>query len=328
MAILLGLMDKETKQEFESEKQDIQRAKRTELQLMKSDLNERLVKTRTEFGAKLPIGEFTKIVDRVSIRDDLVLLARVHLLISYFENYPALRQRLQSGRYPPHAQIELDHRGEFPPRPQLEIHIPEAMLFEDMCYFFNEVWASSGRPQPLGYSIEDKKAIKEMAAVKRGTVLSAFHMVEAFANGISYEVQLTKLSELSEKERILITEWDHKRRTQRFVNLRDKLLKYPRLLIGSPHPILDESSCPELKYFLTEVKSLRDAIVHQNPSVAHPLVANKGRLFSEIGLEDCEKVVDNAVALIEKISEGLGKRKPFWLQKRTQDGPFDDSVFS
>lgn len=321
MAILLGHMNREIKGDFSAQEQDIRSATNARLEIRIDDLKHRIDSIREEYGATLRIGEYAKIIKSSRIREDLTLIMRVHALLSYFSDYPVNKSLMLDGRYPPHALIELDHRGELDPHEAVEIHLPEAMLFEDMCYFFNKVYRLSKTEFVPSPSIEAKKIAKELAALKRGVILSAFHMVEAYVNGLAYEIKLTKSDQLTEKEKILVTEWDAKNKVQKFVSARDKLLKYPKILMGKAHPLLDEANCPDLRFLLTEAKRFRDSITHQNPS------GEKGKTFSEISYENCEKTVDSAIGVVDKLCIAMEREKPFWLQKRPEKGFFDDSVF-
>src|SRR6266404_2636635 len=196
---------------------------------------------------------------------------------------------------------------------QLQFHILEAMLFEDMCMFWNE--ASNINPDPKQPHLE-KLQLKRLAALLRAAVSSAFYMVEAFCNGIAVEVFLTHSESLNEKDLQRVTEWDARNNRPKYVTMRDKLLHYPRLLAGAPAPLVQETNSSEFSYFLSSAKEFRDAIVHANPAPNYETLApQRSQTFMRLNHAECGKIVDCSVAVIDQIANAIGRRKcVFWLQ--------------
>ncbi len=126
----------------------------------------------------------------------------------------------------------------------------------------------------------------------------------------------------------LLTEWDEGRHKPRFVSTRDKLLKYPRLILGTPHTVLDENTCPELAFFVNEAKELRDAIVHA-VTARKDEEAQHYKEFAIMTLryDKVEKIVDCAIVIIETIQQAMQGPRLKWLIRRGTDGFFPDSVF-
>ena len=144
----------------------------------------------------------------------------------------------------------------------IELRILEAALFEDMCVLFNRGWALH---EASGIKPLDKRELNEQAALRRAAVLASFYLVEAYLSSIAFDYLVDHASDPRTSDTDKITEWDHVKDKQRLVAFRDKVLHYPRIILGLPHPPLQENNCPEVKLLLTEAKQFRDAIVHANP---------------------------------------------------------------
>ena len=80
---------------------------------------------------------------------------------------------------------------------------------------------------------------------------------------MAFDILLTQ--NVSEKEEIKLLEWDKKKKRKRFLTLRDKVIQYPKIAVGSEHPILDESNFPELKLIFLGEKTVRNTLIHPNP---------------------------------------------------------------
>jgi hypothetical protein len=133
-------------------------------------------------------------------------------------------------KLPPHAPVSIDplciglnYPGGF------EVRLLEASLFEDMCSLFNqshECFAAIPRSHSPGAIIR-KIVAKRHASLMRSTVSAAFYFVEGYVNCLATDHVHAHGKQLSEKDRVLLTEWDSSRNRYRFVNTRDKLVQYP-----------------------------------------------------------------------------------------------------
>ena len=264
-----------------------------------------------------------------------------YLFRGYSEAFP------KSHQLPEHTRIAIDVQGITKPGQLGEIRIIEAALYEDMAALFNRAWELA----PLVKSLDVAKVlIKESAAVRRGCVLASFYMVEAYLNSIAFDHLVQHQDKLSPNELNLMTEWDHAKHRERLVSFRDKLLHYPRIILGLTHPPLQENNSPEVMALLDEAKAFRDAIVHANPRP--DLLTGelrKEERFWEIGsptpifraspydvlpkkIEDPTRwiaIVDTSIAVIEQIEAVIhgGTDRLWWLKHRSVDGLFDESVF-
>ena len=163
----------------------------------------------------------------------------------------------------------------------------EATLFEDMCSLFN---LATDKNERAGAVLHGLRAKKEFDALLRAATSTALYFVEAYLNGLAYDHYFTKKDKLDEDSKKKLTEWDEKRNRPSYLSLRDKLLQYPRIILGEQHPPLNES----------------------NPD------------FGEV-----QKLVDSAVSLVRKVElavQGSDERLS-WMRDRGPDGFFPKEVF-
>src|SRR6266705_845369 len=326
MIILLAHMNRTVKTRLDAERAALATANKRQLQLGIDKLSAQIKKLRSKTGATQPLGIYRRFLEvQVTVvpQGEFILSLPAYLALSLFSKYPRVAKSLEEDTPPPHAAIEIDYRGRYEPQERFQFHILEAMLFEDMCMFWNE--ATAIRPEAKRPHSE-KIQVKRLAAVLRAAVSSAFYMVEAFCNGIAVEVVLSRRDSLTDKELQRVTEWDAAKGTRRFVSVRDKLFLYPRLLVGAPAPLVQENNSPELSYFLSSAKEFRDAIVHANPAPDYETLApQKSQTFMRLNYGECAKIIDCSVSVIEQISTATGRRKSvFWLQHRQENGLFDE----
>jgi hypothetical protein len=228
-----------------------------------------------------------------------------------------------------------------------EIRIIEAALFEDMCAMFNWAWDLTPRCiRPAA----TKRDIKAAGAARRGTVVAAFYLIEAYLNSLAFDHVANHNDHLSEADLGKLTEWDYGKNRQRFVSFRDKLLGYPRIILGVAAPPLQENNCPEIAFLLRQAKNFRDAIVHANPKPdPNTLEVEKDLAFWKIGScnpifqadagsssssQELEtnlwmRTADNAIEVVAKIETVIhgDVSRLFWLTRRPEGGPFPESVF-
>lgn len=306
---------------------DVDRAtlKAANKQKMKVSINiasNRLTKLRRETGANFPIGTYTQFLRNHIYPEGKVLLLQ---LITLFSKYPGIADALSNDEVPIHASVELDCQGKYEDSGGFQYRILEAMLFEDMCSFWNEACVILTTDKLHS----KKRNIKRLHSCYRAAVSSTFYMVEAYCNGIANEVMLTRSDELTEKERQLLTGWDAKQDRSRYLTVRDKLLQYPRLFLRALAPPIQENNSAELAYFLSRAKEFRDAIVHANPAHDYKTLGpKKTQTFENLNHAECAKVVDCSISVVDQVVTAIGRRKAaFWLQKRRSDGLFDESVF-
>jgi hypothetical protein len=228
-------------------------------------------------------------------------------------------------RFPHHAQIGLDFERSFAIG-QVEFYLPEAVLYEDMCASFNLALESHR-------SVEQKPAvkleIKKHYLFLRMAVLSAYYFVEAYLNGLAFDYWWDNQRKVSTADGDLLTEWDSARGVKRWRNFRTKALQYPKLIVGSGHPLLTETNSASLKTLLTMGKEIRDAIVHQSPRPEGGEISAKMKWLPQLRLNDVAAVVDAAVGFVLELNPRLGNYsiQLDWIYARGTDGLFPKECF-
>lgn len=326
MLALLAFMNAPTKRELAARRAAIDRASKKSLQATRNSLKQKLTELRRDVGATRALGYYATMLKRIKDIQGRVVTIPAYVGLALFSKYPRVVEAVKNDELPAHAHIELDIQGRYEPQDRLQLHILEAMLFEDMCRFWNdscEIIIDPERPHAM------KAEIKRRSALYRAAVSSAFYMVEAYCNGIAFEVFATRKDELSDRELEMVTERDIKHSRPKYLTIRDKILHYPRLLARAAAPLLQENNCPDLAFFLSNAKQFRDAIVHASPALTpDTLQPEKGRLFVGLDHEQCARVVDSAISVVQKIASAIERPKSiFWIQPRQSDGRFDPSVF-
>jgi hypothetical protein len=329
MFVLLARMNFSVRARFEAERRVLGEASKRQLQAGISRLSNELKRLRRETGATQPIGSYARFLS-VQVAGvegtEVVLSLPMYMALFLFSKYPNIAKRLEDHDLPAHAFIELDYGGSYESPGYFQFLIPEAMLFEDMCSFWND---ASSIKLDTSKPYSQKRQLKKHKALLRGAVSSAFYMVEAFCNGIALEAYLTRLGSLGETDLQRITERDGRTGRQKYQSMRDKILHYPRLLMNASAPVIQENNSPELSYFLSSAKELRDAIVHANPAPDYETFApQKSQTLFRLNQVQCAEVVDCSIAVVDQIATAIGRRKSvFWLQHRQENGLFDESVF-
>ena len=166
----------------------------------------------------------------------------------------------------------------------------------------------------------------------RAAVLSAFYFVEAYLNGVAFDFVIRNGKTLSEQEAEFLMEWDGKLNREKWVNFKDKLYKYPRVISGSQHPLLTDSNSAEVKLLLTKAKEVRDSVVHQSPKPDFSTIGLPGTKlasFIHLRLADATEIVDASISVVRKLNAALGKNgiNVDWLFDRDASGRFPENAF-
>jgi len=215
----------------------------------------------------------------------------------------------------PHTLVHVDFTGK-----DLDTYLPEASLYEDMCYAFNQAVASKGG--------ETKSEGKAHTFYIRTTIIAAFNFVECYFNGLAFDFVTTTRRTLSQAARDLLSEWDSKHKRQRFVKFRDKAVQYPKIILNRKIPPFQESSCKSLDVLMQHI-NLRDAVVHSSPRVIDGEVP-KVRNLVEMRFDDAVRVADAAVDFVKHVDDEIyhGKYDNTWLFPRSADSRFPAESFA
>ncbi len=106
----------------------------------------------------------------------------------------------------PHSLVHVDFDGE-----DKDVYLPEASLYEDMCFAFNQGWASKDH--------KPKAQLKAHVCYVRTSVISAYNFVESYLNGIAFDFLVTARRKVPQNDHDLLTEWYSKKQRQKYVNL-------------------------------------------------------------------------------------------------------------
>lgn len=118
---------------------------------------------------------------------------------------------------------------------EIEVYLLEAKLYEDMCGLFNLAKEIAGKVDAHKQG-KSKTDSKKLEACCRATATSAFYFVESYLNGLAYDHYVTHMKSLDVKSNQILTEWDIQKNCPCYLSLREKILQYPRIILGSTHP--------------------------------------------------------------------------------------------
>ena len=253
---------------------------------------------------------------RATPEGKLAFVRKAHLskLIRWYDHYPR----------PAHCQIGFPKDG--CENWAIEWRLLEALLYEDMCALYNLSVDLSRKAESSAGSNG-----KQANALRRAVVTAAFYFLESYLNGLAYDFLATTQRSLSEKELELLTEWVATKNARRYASFRDKLLQYPKIILGLEPPPLQESNCMPLAFMLQQIKTLRDAIVHASPvtfNSTEGMSAKELALF-DMQLELIDRIVDETIALVRTIENTVRGTNAFldWLNDRDQ-GRFPEAALA
>ena len=261
---------------------------------------------------------------------------------------------VKNTRCPLGALIQLDIFGaDTRSVPQTVTQVPHINLYEDMALHFNQAVKISKEVTVAGSDIE--KALlptKQLHASVRATVTFGIHCVEAYLNSIASDYLLRcgkKHQAIKVSHMELLTERKQDGKVS-FVKLRDKILQYPKIIIGTQEPPFQESSCQAMQVVLEANNDYRNSIVHGSPGIDYGAIKQYGsglldssryesldqifqpkmHYFYEVNLEYASKVVDAVVELIQQIDRSTSGTNDglFWLFPRNEEGVFPRDAFA
>lgn len=329
LAVLGNLMTSSSRAELERHKAELnEKATIKRVQELVHSCDQRLTELRDLLGAKIPNGRLVELLRFIETAPaGKALFVRKSLFNELFAHPERTYKPFES--VPAHAMV-LAHLTK-PDR-----HIPpevfdwksvEATLFEDMCSLFN---LATDKNERAGAPLHGLRAKKEFDALLRAATSTTLYFVEAYLNGLAYDHYFTKKDKLDEDSKKKLTEWDEKRSRPSYLSLREKLLQYPRIILGQQHPPLNESNCPEISFLCGRAKLLRDSIVHASPQPDQvTLEPFKETILFNPDFGEVQKLVDNAVSLVRKVELAVQGSDAHlsWMQDRGPDGFFPKEVF-
>jgi hypothetical protein len=219
---------------------------------------------------------------------------------------------------PLHANLMLSWAGE------VEWSLLEARVFEDMAALSNQ----AERHSPDLASKQEYR--KGRTALYRAASLNAINLVEAYLNGVAADYYFAEITHLDELTKELLLDWDFVRNRPKFLSLRDKMLKYQRIILKTEHAPIQESNCPELAYLITAVKTLRDALVHPSPDTLSHVSTSKEEVLSALTADTARTTINTAITVVRQLASVLygNEDRLFWLFARDTNGFFPSDAFA
>ena len=304
-----------------------EKLKKAEIRKRNHILESKILEIRQKFGAKVPNSVFVQLAAKAGAVPGKDFLVPKFYIKEYFKDYGKVLPIFDL--LPEHASIGFHDGSERESVGGIEVYILEVKLYEDMCGLFNlakELVEKIG-PNRQGKS---KAYSKKLEACCRATATSAYYFIESYLNGLAYDHYVTHKETLDDKTKQILIEWDMQKGCSRYLSLREKLLQFPRIILGLSHPPLQENNCAEAKFLLERVKVLRDAIAHPTPgpNLIKMEPGKEGELFNT-DFKEVESIVDNSIALVRKIERLIrgDELRLDWLHNRASDGSFPDIVF-
>ena len=328
MLILANHPDRQSPQEIEALTLEIQEEKnRKRLKLLIDQLLTAINGQQKIFRIVASRSDLNRLVEwtRESIEPGqaaFVPYGMISRCLSYYEPH----------KIRPHARISVDPNCVWRHVPHdFEIRMLETSLYEDMCLLWNMTsHANSDIPRwkstaGLDYKIPAKRHV----ALMRATVLAAFYFVESYINGVAEDFLYANEGRIADKDKALLKEWDAVKGQRISVSTKNKIIKYTRIVTGAPGPPLDERNCPELSYFATTAKEIRDSIVHASASFdPNKPFPGKEKVFMRLNQGEVSKIVDSSIVLVGKVETLVYGEIPPWLYSRGPNGIFEDQVFT
>lgn len=313
------------KDEFEDTKKAIDTFDKRDLREFIERIKSAISDLRKLYGIKVDnsiLVDFWDKVESLNWPAGKILYIHKYAIKDWFKKYSVTFPAFDN--FPEHAQIGIDpgilrrKRGE-----GVNVFILEAVLFQDMCGLFNVA-----KTQYNSINIKKDSGIKwkTFCSILHATIIAGYNFLESYLNGLAIDFYIMNKDKLDEKTIRLLTDWDFESNRPRYISLRDKMLQYPRIILGLEHPPLQESNCAEMK-FLIESKYRRDSIIHPSPN---PDFGNqRTNDFLNPNFEEVVNIIDNIILFVFKLKELIrGNHNSIdWFSQRTDDGLFPESVF-
>jgi hypothetical protein len=272
-----------------------------------------------------------KTEDLQAIFDDLtggppgtLLYVTVGSLLATCRNYREIIPDIEG--LPLHTKIGIEDGARRTEPGRYRIYLAELQAFHDLAALHNHA-EELGRG--LAYEGAQPQIRKTLDALCRSAIVAGYAVIESYLNGLAFDFLLVLPRTLSANEEETLKEVGSNGRP-RFVGLRDKLLKYPRIVCGAPAALLDEASCAELAYLLGEPKAIRDAIVHASPN-KELIEREPGTpvMLLHVGFDTVLALSKAVVGFLRKIEPAIrgNASRLWWLEDVGADGRFPTNVF-
>jgi len=322
----LHLSTKDYRKRIDTALLNLDSASKTLLRRQINLLENEISQLRSKYKVVAPTSTLLELLDAAELRPQGYITLPKYRVRDFAKDFHKIVPRF--GSLPEHARVGF-HSGHVRQNPgELEIFILEAKIYEDMCCLFN-LAAEARDKLALASGIRSKMEIKACEALRRGTVTNAFYFIEAYLNGMAFDYLVTHQDSIDNKTYQILSEWDTTKNCQRYLSMHEKALQFPRIVLGEKHSPLQETNCPELRYLLSKVKLLRDAIAHPSP-VRHPTMdTEKEQRVFEVSHEEVEKIVDSSISYVQQLDKLIhgDSTQVDWLHPRNTNGIFPAAAF-
>lgn len=199
----------------------------------------------------------------------------------------------------------------------LQFLFPEDLLSKDIITALSILQASEKKLLPfenkLHKELSPKKdviaeEVRKKEFAQRTLILACFNLIESFLNGIAWDYcQKKDISRLSQKKQKLLTDTFS-------VSIRDKLLKYPKLISNDEEGEADHS----IELFLEIIKPFRDSLVHPSPFSAPEKFGgyDKLRKIYDLNQDVAKQAILLLIDIISKICKQIyAGNEPIWFKE-------------
>ncbi len=254
-----------------------------------------------------------------------VALPRVVEVRKFFHDYSMIFPN--SKLWPAHARITFDYHGAGPNGdPDRGIRILEATIYEDMSALWNLLNERAGDDNPKSMPRERKT----LYALRRATISTAVYFLEAYVNGLAFDFLADPKRTFTNEEKSVLSEWNFEKQQPRYLSLKDKILKFQRIILKTQHAPIQTNNSPSMEKILYLAEYFRNPLAHPDPHFK-PISGKQDKELAiyDISIEHARDAVDSAVDLSMKLEElfhGDRCRIP-WLLPRTQAGCFPKEAF-
>jgi len=246
----------------------------------------------------------------LKLYEDIVSARGLEAPLNEFEEkYGKIKREVLKGN-PAHLTVSVTLWG-------LKFLFPEDLLSKDIVSALELM--DESRDRLKGYESQQHHSLKNKADefipyirriefAQRAIVLACFSLVEAYFNGLAWDYcRSNDLSSFSNRKVKLLTDIST-------ASIRDKLTKYPAIMIGR-----DEIDIDGVSDFLDIIKPFRDSLVHPSPFSAPEKFGGYQKLkkLYELDYHVSIMAVASTVLVIKNIFQLLehSNESPKWLNE-------------
>jgi hypothetical protein len=270
-----------------------------------NDLPRRYLKSGSYDVKKRLSAELRRFCNRNFHNMDIPILSMLYLEIKkhrglelplneFEQKFAKIRDEVLKGS-PQHLTVKISLWG-------LQFLFPENQFVKDIIEAYKI--ASKSEKEIMKYQefshqelIQDREKLQVFLRTKffavRAGMLSCFHLLEAYLNGISWDFLRDLSIDLSNRKRKLLED-----STQ--VSIKDKLLKYPEIISGVK-PWAESDA--DVEGLMSNMKPYRDSLVHPSPFSAPEKFGgyDKLRLFYRIDFDTLEASIELLTRILKRI---------------------------